>query len=215
MSKYEQLVHGDAADYTEITARLRLRKYGSWLIGDKKKQDKIAKDRSRQLLAIVQLAKKISVEKGVSVDEAYIMINSADSGENANITADYIEEVVQIVEAAQTQTDSDAQILTMFLQSRGEGLFDGEWKRLVDWSEEDTDVLDGVNREKIVQFINDEQSGGSEVKDEEDEEDQPKASEGNEKKSSATGSKSKSTASESSSSETIGMDATQGSPLVV
>lgn len=214
MSKYEQLVHGDNAEYAEITPRLRLRKFGSWLISEKKKQDRIAKERSRQLLAIVQLAKKISVEKGISVDDAYIMINSADSGDNANITADYIEEVVQIVEAAQTQTDSDAKILTMFLQSRGEGLFDGEWKRLTDWSEEDTDVLDGVNREKIVQFINDEQAGGSEVKDDEDDEDEPKASEGNDKKPSATGSKSKSTASASSNSEMTGTDATQGSPLV-
>lgn len=214
MSKYEQLVHGDAADYTEITPRLRLRKYGSWLISEKKKQDRIAKERSRQLLAIVQLAKKISVEKGVSVDEAYVIINNADAGDNTNITADYIEEVVQIVEAAQTQTDSDAKILTMFIQSRGEGLFDGEWKRLADWAEEDTDVLNDATREKIVEFINNEQAGGSEVKDEEDDEEEPKASEGNGKKPSATGSKSKSTASESSSNETIGTDATQGSPLV-
>lgn len=214
MSKYAQLVHGDSADYTEITPRLRLRKYGSWLISEKKKQDKIAKERSRQLLAIVQLAKRISVEKEISVDDAFVLINNADNGDGASITADYIEEVTSIVQNATSQTQSDAQILTLFLQSRAEGLLDGGWSPLADWSEEDTDVLDDKTREKIVGFINDEQSGGSEVSDDDDEEDQPRASEGNEKKTSASGNRSKSTASASSNAEMTGTDATQGSPLV-
>jgi hypothetical protein len=214
MSKYAQLVHGDSADYTEITPRLRLRKYGSWLIGDKKKQDKIAKDRSRQLLAIVQLAKRISVEKEISVDDAFVLINNADNGDGASITADYIEEVTSIVQNATSQTQSDAQILTLFLQSRAEGLIDSEWTRLADWSEDDTDVLDDKTRESIVKFINEEQNGGSEITEDDDEEEEVKASEGNVKKPSASGNRSKSTASASSNAETTGTDATQGSPLV-
>lgn len=215
MSKYALLIHGDDATYTEITPRLRLRNYGSWLISEKIQQDRISKERSRQLLAIVQLAKRISIEKGVSVDEAFVLINSADAGENANITADYIEEVSQIVESAAGQTQSDAKILTLFLKSRAEGLISESWERLADWCDDDTYTLDDKTRERIVAFINQEQVGGSEAADADDEDDaDEKASEGNEKKSSVSGSKSKSTASESSSKEMTGTAATQGSPLV-
>lgn len=214
MSKYEALVHGDDALYVDITPRLRMRKYGSWLIKEKKQQARIAKERSRQLLAIVQLAKKISVEKNVSIDDAYLMINQADTPENASITSDYIDEVTAIVESSISEAESDAMILTLFLRSRVEGLIDGSWTRLSDWSDQDTEILDEQARIKIVEFINAEQSGGSSVEDDDEEEKGEQGSEGNGKKASTTGSKPKSTASESSSSATTGTDATQESPLV-
>jgi hypothetical protein len=214
MSKYELLIHGDEAEYAEITPRLRLRKYGSWLISEKKKQDKIAKQRARQVLAVVGLAGKISVEKGISQEEAFTLINGIDNGSNINITSEYIKEVTELVESSMGQTESDAKTLTMFLASRAQGLIDGEWVRLADWGDEDTDVLDDGTREKIVAFINEEQSGGSEVKDDDDEEEEEAGAEGNEVKPPTSGKKSKQTASGSSNTETTGTAATQESPLV-
>jgi len=214
MSKYELLIRGDEAEYTEVTPRLRLRKIGSWLIAEKKKQDKIAKQRARQVLAVINLAGKISAEKGISQEEAFSLINAIDSGSDISITSEYIEEVTQLVESSMGQTESDAKTLTMFLASRAEGLIDGEWTRLVDWSDDDTDCLDDGTREKIVAFINDEQSGGSEVKDEEDEEEDQKGAEGNEVSPPTSGKKSRLNVSAPSSTETTGTAATQESPLV-
>jgi hypothetical protein len=213
MSKYQSLVHSDDAEYTQITPRLRMRNHGSWLIRERKGQDRIAKDRSRQLLAVVQLAKRIAADKGIEIDDAFMMINGAD-GSNASITADYIDEIGEIVESASSQTESDAQILTLFLKSRAEGFISEQWKRLSDWSTEDTDVLDDGTREKIVAFINKEQAGGSSVNDDDDEDAADENTEGNEKENSTSGSKRRSTASESSSNATTGTAATQESPLV-
>lgn len=215
MSKYELLVHGDEADYVEITPRLRLRKYGSWLIAEKKKQNKIAKERARHILSIVNLSKKIAAEKGISQDEAFALINNGNGESNISITADYMNEVAQLVESSMDEVDIDAKTLTMFMSSRAEGFMDGSWVRLVDWGMEDTEILDDKTREKIVAFINEEQGGGSKVNDDDDEEEeQAEGAEGNEMKPATGGKKSKSSASESSNSETTGTAATQESPLV-
>lgn len=216
MSKYAFLIHGDDAEFSEINPRLRMRKYGSWLIHEKIKQEEANKDRSRQILDVVQLAQKIAKDKGITVDQAFVAINNAEAEGNTAITADYLDEVRQIVINTPSEVAQDLMFLTYFVQGRGQGLIDGTWTDLKDWSDDDTKVLDDKTRNAIVAFINAEQSGGSVITDNGDDEDgaEPEDAEGNAGKPKTSGQKSRSSASEQSSTATTGTAATQESPLV-
>lgn len=213
MSKYAFLIHGDEGEYQELNDRLRLRKYGAWLIAEKIQQDKLAKQQARQVLSAVQLAKRIADREEMSVEEAFARLQNQGEAENALMLADYLDEAREMVEGGLSRNESDAKVISIFMRTRGEGLIKGKWVPLSDWSDGDTELLDGELKDKVMLFINAEQLGGSQAEDGDDdavEAEEPEAAEGK-----APGSSSKRTAPESLSSETTGTPAMDASPLAV
>jgi hypothetical protein len=52
---------------------------------------------------------------------------------------------------------TNARMVTAFIRSRGQGLIDGEWRDIRDWSTEDTNALPRRIIAKVVEFISSEQ----------------------------------------------------------
>lgn len=215
MSKYAFLIHGDEGQYEQLNDRLRLRKYGAWLIAEKIQQDRLAKQQARQVLSAVQLAKRIADRENMSVEEAFARLQNQGEADNALMLADYLDEARDMVEGGLSRNEADAKVISIFMRTRGEGLIKGKWVALGDWGDGDTELLDEELKDKIMLFINTEQAGGSEAEDLDAEEavDEPEPeAEGAEGK--ARGSGSKKSASASLSTATIGTPATDASPLV-
>lgn len=216
MSKYAFLIHGDEGQYATINDRLRLRKYGAWLIAEKIQQDKLAKQQARQVLSAVQLAKRIADREGMTVEEAFARLQNQGEADNALMLSDYLDEARDMVEGGLSRNEADAKVISIFMRTRGEGLIKNRWTPLADWSDGDTEMLDEELKDSIMAVISAEQSGGDEVQDLEAEDQigeepaEPEASEGN----LPSGIELKESAPASSSNATTGTAATDESPLV-
>ena len=212
MSKYSFLIHGDDGEYEQLNDKLRIRKYGAWLIVEKIQQDKLAKQQARQVLAAVQLAKRISKAEDISIEEAFSRLQNQEEGDNAILLSGYLDEAKDIVEGGMSRNEQDSKLITIFMKTRAEGLIKGTWKALGDWAESDTQMLDENLRDKVFKFIMSEQSGGDEIEGDEDDaiEEQDDA-EGK----SLNGTEQSETASKPLNEETNGTPATQESPLPV
>jgi hypothetical protein len=213
MSKYAFLIHGDEGQYEQINDRLRLRKYGAWLIAEKIQQDKLAKQQARQVLSAVQLAKRIADRENISVEEAFARLQNQGEADNALMLSDYLDEARDMVEGGLSRNESDAKVISIFMRTRGEGLIKGKWSGLGDWGDGDTELMDEELKDKVMAFINAEQMGGSKA-DELDDEDQELAEEPEDAEGKAPGIESKPSALPSSSTTTTGTAATEESPLV-
>lgn len=212
MSKYAFLIHGDDGEYEQISDTIRLRKHGAWTVGEKIQQDRLAKQQARQVLSAVQLAKRIADKEGISVEEAFALMQSQGEVSNAMMLSEHLDEVRNIVDGGMSQNEADAKIITIFMRTRGEGLVKGKWTGLGDWSEGDTEVLTGDLKDKIMLFINNEQTGGSSVEDD-DAEEAVSELDGGTEGNSPSGTEQSESASESLSTETTGMPAMDESPL--
>ena len=216
MSKYAFLIHGDEGQYEQMNERLRLRKYGAWLIAEKIQQDRLAKQQARQVLSAVQLAKRIAQRENISVEEAFARLQNQGEADNALMLSDYLDEARDMVEGGLSRNEADAKVISIFMRTRGEGLIKNKWMGLGDWSDGDTEMMDEELKDKVMLFISAEQLGGNQAEDSEDDEveteiesEEPEVAEGK-----APGGESKPSALPSSSIETTGTAATEESPLV-
>ncbi len=157
MSKYAFLIAGEQGEYENINSRLRLRKYGSWLVAEKIAQEKLAKRQNAAILAALQLSKRVATDKGIELQEAFGLLQDQSNPESAVLFTDYLEEVQEVINQTVSPEESDRQLIGVFLRLRGEGNFDGEWRTLSDWSDEDTESLTEGLIEKIRSFILQEQ----------------------------------------------------------
>ncbi len=214
MSKYAFLIHGDEGQYEQVNERLRLRKYGAWLIAEKIQQDKLAKQQARQVLSAVQLAKRIADREGVSVEEAFARLQNQGEADNALMLSDYLDEARDMVEGGLSRNEADAKVISIFMRTRGEGFIKSKWVALGDWSDGDTELMDEELKDKVMAFINAEQLGGSQAEDPEEEPAETEVEESEVAEGKAPGSESKLSALPSSSIETTGTVATDESPLV-
>jgi hypothetical protein len=160
MSKYAFLIHGEQSAYEELTPKIRLRKLNTWLLAEKIQQDKASKHQARQMLAAVQLAKRISAEKQISVEDAFSLLQNQGEAESAILLSDFQAETEQLMDRGMSRDEQNSKIITIFMRTRAEGLKNRNWERLGDWSESDTEMLGEVLVEKILTFILDEQRGG-------------------------------------------------------
>lgn len=213
MSKYAFLIHGDEGQYEVVNDRLRLRKYGAWLIAEKIQQDRLAKQQARQVLSAVQLAKRIADRENLSVEEAFARLQNQGSADNALMLADYLDEARDMVEGGLSRNEADAKVISIFMRTRGEGLVKSKWVALGDWSDGDTDLLDEGLKDKIMLFISNEQVGGDAAFDGDTEEEEPVEIEAGEEGNDQPVNDLSVSALPSSSTETIGTPAMDASPL--
>lgn len=213
MSKYAFLIHGDEGQYETINERLRVRKYGAWLIAEKIQQDRLAKQQARQVLSAVQLAKRIADREGMTVEEAFARLQNQGEADNALMLSDYLDEARDMVEGGLSRNEADAKVISIFMRTRGEGLIKNKWQPLADWTDGDTDLLSEDLKEKLMVFIASEQMGGDSPVEEDSEEEEQAEVEGEPEGKNQPGSESSESVSPSSSSVTTGTPAMDASPL--
>lgn len=210
MAKYAFLVHGDEAEYFFLNDRIRLRRHNAWLLAEKIQQSRMAKRQARQMLSAVQLAKKISSDKNITVEEAFGLLQSQGEADSAMLLADYQDETNQLMDSGLSREEQDSQLLTIFMRTRGQALIRSKWEALADWTEGDTEVLTGDMSDKLLRFIYEEQAGGK-LDEDAEEFDPPAMEDENLGKEQEESTLLKESASPSSSKKTTGTESSQDS----
>lgn len=136
---------------------LRLKKYGGWLVAEAIEQEEISKLQSQATIRAVQLAKRIAAAKDIPLDEAFALLQGGSSLSEVDLLADFTEETLGMISSGSSMEASNARMATAFIRSRGQGLIDGEWKDINDWTIEDTEHLPRKIIAKVVEFIASEQ----------------------------------------------------------
>jgi hypothetical protein len=158
MSKYSFLVASKEPEYFAANEYLRLKKLGGWLVGESIEREEISRAQSQTTLKVVQLAKKIAKAQNIELDDAFAILQDGNS--NSDIVGSYADEMLALIGSNNGAEAANAKIITAFIRSRGEGNIQEAWKPLDDWSMDDTKELTLVLKEKILNFINEEQEEG-------------------------------------------------------
>jgi hypothetical protein len=157
MSKYSFLLQGKEPEYFTLMEGLRLRKQGGWLVAEAIEQEEISRAQSQATIRAVQLAKRIASAKGIELDEAFNLLQGGGGLSEMELLSDFTEETLSMLNSGTSMEIGNAKLVTAFMRCRGEGLIDGEWQLLDDWSIEDTKTMDRPTIAKAVEFIMSEQ----------------------------------------------------------
>lgn len=161
-SKYAGLIHSEPElhhDFFLVQDNLRLRKLGAWLMLERDEQDRIAKEQAQENMAILELVKRIAREKEMDVEVAWNAIQGGiNEDEKRPILIEYIEEIKRIQNEKLSEQTWRAKFITIFFQTRAQGLVNGEWVYLRDWSLEDSMQLDDKQYAKVNLFLSAEQN---------------------------------------------------------
>jgi len=157
MSKYSFLLETKEEGFFDLLPTLRLKKYGGWLVAEAIEQEEISKLQSQATIRAVQLAKRIAAAKDIPLDEAFALLQGGSSLSEVDLLADFTEETLGMISSGSSMESSNARMATAFIRSRGQGLIDGEWKDINDWTIEDTEHLPRKIIAKVVEFIASEQ----------------------------------------------------------
>jgi hypothetical protein len=157
MSKYSFLLQSEEPEYFELTPKVRLRKHGGWLVAEGIEQEELSKAQSQATIRAVQLAKRIATTKGIPLDEAFALLQGGADMTEMELLSDFTEETLGMINSGGSVETSNARMVTVFIRCRGEGLIDGEWLPLDDWSIEDTKAMGRLVINRGMEFIMSEQ----------------------------------------------------------
>lgn len=158
MSKYSFLVNTEEPSYFLLNAMLRLQKHGGWLVGEAIEQEEISRLQSQATIRAVQLARRVAIAKGITLDEAFVLLQQGTALDELESLSDFTEETLSILASGNGAESGNARLVTAFIRSRGEGMIDGNWKKMEDWSAEDTKFLTREIMSKALEFIAEEQT---------------------------------------------------------
>lgn len=164
MSKYSFLLASKESQYFSLSPSLRMKKRGGWLVAEAIEQEEISKAQSQATIRAVQLAKRIANAKDIPLDEAFAMLQGGANISEMELLSDFTEETLSMITGGASVEAGNAKLVTVFMRCRGEGLIDGEWTRLDDWSMEDTQQMTKQDIQKAIDFIIEEQTAGEKGK---------------------------------------------------
>ena len=159
MSKYSFLLQSKEAEYFELCPNLRLRKHGGWLVAEAIEQEELSRSQSQATIRAVQLAKRIAMAKNIELEEAFSLLQGGGDITEMDLLSDFTEETLGMLNSGTSVEIGNAKLVTAFMRCRGEGLIDGEWEKLEDWSLDDTKAMDKAMIAKALDFILSEQDG--------------------------------------------------------
>ena len=162
MSKYSFLLQTEEADYFELLPTLRLRKHGSWLVAETIEQEEISRTQSQATIRAVQLAKRVAADKDITLEEAFNALQGGADLTEMELLSEYTEDTLEMLTGGTSAEAGNAKLVTAFIRTRGQGLIDGEWAAISDWTFDDTKQMDKKTITKAIEFIVSEQSQGEE-----------------------------------------------------
>jgi len=162
MSKYSFLLQTEEAEYFELLPTLRLRKHGSWLVAETIEQEEISRAQSQATIRAVQLAKRVAADKDISLEAAFEALQGGAELTEMELLSEYIEDTLEMLAGGTSAETGNAKLVTAFVRTRGQGLIDGEWAAIPDWTFDDTKQMDKNTITKALEFIVSEQSQGEE-----------------------------------------------------
>ena len=162
MSKYSFLLQSEETDYFYLLPSLRLAKHGGWLVAESIEQEEASRAQSQATIKAVQLAKKISKSRGISLEKAFEMLQGGSEMAEIDLLEEFTEETLSMLNSSGSVELVNAKMVTTFIRCRGEAQIDGNWKRVDDWSIEDTKSMGRKVITNALEFISEEQSAETE-----------------------------------------------------
>jgi hypothetical protein len=162
MSKYSFLLQSKEPEYFQLSEFIRLRKHGGWLVAEAIEQEELSRAQSQATIRAVQLAKRIAAAKDIPLDEAFALLQGGGGMSEMELLDDFTEETLSMLNSSGSVEMSNAKLVTTFIRCRGEGLIDGEWNSLDDWSIEDTKSMGKAMIAKALDFVLNEQGNEGE-----------------------------------------------------
>ena len=161
MSKYSNIFLLSNAEYEGIGDCLRLRKYGSWLAEEAWIREEQGQKRAQFTLRAISLAKKIAQEKGISEEEAFMLLQNGSNGQG--VLQEYSQEAIALMASLPSPRDQLGELVTVFFKNRGEVLQGKKWTPTEDWSIEDTQMLTKALLDQVEAFMVSEDKGVEET----------------------------------------------------
>jgi hypothetical protein len=154
------LFEGNEPQYHEITSKLRLRRHDDLLVAEAAELEQLDRDRVQATIHLIQVAKRCSQEKGISVQEAFELLQQGtqDPAKSA-LVQDYLEDMAVAYVGVPLQVMNEVRLITLFLKTRGEVCRGKKWEPIQAWQRDDTMRLTNKLRLKVVDFINNEKEG--------------------------------------------------------
>ena len=157
MSSKELLFDSFAQDY-ETVGKLRFRRYRDLLGAEVGEMEVNQRQMTQATLSLMTLAKRISDAKEVPFDDVITQLTSGNFADLPWI-AEFSEEAFMLVSSMPIQSTLDDQLITLIIQSRAEIETPDGWQPIEGWELADSKRLPRRFRQRILEFINAEQSG--------------------------------------------------------
>ena len=157
MSSKELLFESFATEY-ETIGKLRFRRYRDLLGAEVGEMEGNQRQMTQATLSLMTLAKRISDAKGIPFDEVITQVTSGNFADLPWI-AEFSEEAFMLISSMPNQTSLDDQLITLIVQSRAEIETEEGWQPIEGWELADSKRLPRRFRQRILEFINAEQSG--------------------------------------------------------
>ena len=142
----------------------KFKTYGSLLKKELSWFEDQSNQRIKSILPVFELAKRIAVDKGIEESEALSIVQHLDEPENQGLLMSYTSEIADIQKNAYSESDFNADITTMVIQSRvsktvltevGQSLIDNYDIELTEecWKAEYTEQLPMSFIDSVCEFI--------------------------------------------------------------
>ena len=132
------------------------------MVAESIEQEEASKAQSQATIKAVQLAKKISKSRGISLEKAFEMLQGGSEMAEIDLLEEFTEETLSMLNSSGSVELVNAKMVTTFIRCRGEAQIDGNWKRVDDWSIEDTKSMGRKVITNALEFISEEQSAETE-----------------------------------------------------
>ena len=158
MSKYASLLF-TPEEYKEI-GPFRFPIYHDLVPGEAKGIEELARKQSRHTFSSIKLAQRIAKDKEITTQEAIELLGTG-SEDNQDIFFDYASELEELQALSVGAVEHKIKHVTLFMRFRGEVKLPSEdtFKKVDDWTEEDTEKVPNKLLDEIMTFISWEQNG--------------------------------------------------------
>jgi len=154
MSKYAGLLF-PVEEYHEILP-FRFPIYHDLVPGEAKSIEEITRKQSKSTYESIKLAKRVAKDKKLTVNQALDMLATASQDKNSEILYDYFDELNALQSSSDGAVEQQIKFVTLFIRYRGEAKVGNDkktWKKLPDWTEDDTEAMPSKLMEEIFQLI--------------------------------------------------------------
>lgn len=123
--------------------------------GETRGMELINKKQAKSTYRSMKLAQRIAKEQKIAIKEAIEVLANLSADENESILYQYAEEIEKLSEDTSSVTEHKIELVTLFMQYRGQVQMPGEdeWTHTTDWSDKDTETMPGKLLENIFQLM--------------------------------------------------------------
>lgn len=153
MSKYSSLLF-TPEEYHHI-GPFRFPIYHDLNPGEARGIEKISRKQSKHTYRSIKLAQRIAKDKNISVKEAINLLSANNNDEAQEVLFNYVTELEELQTESVGAYEQQIEFVTLFMQYRAEAKMPDSkgWKKLSDWTTEDTEEMPGKVMREVFDLV--------------------------------------------------------------